>query len=194
MPTTQIAYNSSRSSTTGYSLYYANYRYEPTTYRDPKDIESISVGASDKAHQIQELHQKLSDQIAKKNLTTSRNANKQRIEGPTFKEGDKVFLSRRNLKTKRPCDKLDNRRIGLFEIQAVKRPVTYKLNLLEGMRIHPVFHKSLLELAPENAELETKIELEDEDYKVESIKSLEKFGRQWKYLVKWQGWLESQNT
>src|SRR6185369_11856292 len=31
-------------------------------------------------------------------------------------------------------------------------------------------------------------------YEVEEIKDLRKFGSQWKYLVKWQGWPESQNT
>ena len=62
------------------------------------------------------------------------------------------------------------------------------------MRVHPVFHKKLLERAPPDAELATDIELEDDEYEVEEIRDLRKVGRQWKYLVKWQGWPESQNT
>ncbi|KAK1918667.1 hypothetical protein P3342_001716 [Pyrenophora teres f. teres] len=62
------------------------------------------------------------------------------------------------------------------------------------MRIHPVFHKKLLEPAPPDAELATDVELEDDEYEVEEIKDLRKDGRQWKYLVKWQGWPESHNT
>ncbi|KNG51189.1 hypothetical protein TW65_01659 [Stemphylium lycopersici] len=43
------------------------------------------------------------------------------------------------------------------------------------MRIHPVFHKKLLEPAPPNAKLAEDIELEDDEYKVEEIRDLRKF-------------------
>ena len=62
------------------------------------------------------------------------------------------------------------------------------------MRVHPVFYKKLLEPAPLDAKLATDIELEDDEYEVEEIRDLQKIGRQWKYLVKWLGWPESQNT
>ncbi|KAH7551044.1 reverse transcriptase [Bipolaris maydis] len=194
LPTAQLAYNSTKSATTKHSPHYANYGYEPVAHRDPKDIESIAVGADDKAKLMRELHEELSKNIAQRNLTTSKAANKLRIEGPTFKKGDKVFLSRQNLKTKRPCKKLDNLRIGPFEILEEIGKVNYKLKLPQGMRIHPVFHKKLLEPAPPDAELATDIELEDDEYEVEEIKDLRKIGSQWKYLVKWQGWPESHNT
>jgi hypothetical protein len=42
------------------------------------------------------------------------------------------------------------------------------------MRVHPVFHKKLLEPAPLDAELATDIELEDDEYEVEEIKDLQK--------------------
>ena len=194
LPTAQLAYNSTRSATTKYSPHYANYGYEPTAHRDPKDVESIAVGADDKARLMRELHEELSKNIAHRNLTTAKAANKQRIEGPTFKKGDKVFLSRQNLKTKRPSKKLDNLRVGPFEILEEIGTVNYKLQLPPGMHIHPVFHKKLLEPAPPDAELATDIELEDDEYEVEEIKDLRKFRGQWKYLVKWRGWPESHNT
>jgi hypothetical protein len=74
-------------------------------------------------------------------------ANKKRIEGPILKKGDKVYLWRRNIRTKRPSNKLNFLKIRLFLIKEVKGLVNYKLRLLEGMRIYPVFHKSLLEPA-----------------------------------------------
>ena len=46
------------------------------------------------------------------------------------------------------------------------------------MRVHPVFHKKLLERAPPDAELATDIELEDDEYEVEEIRDLRKVGRQ----------------
>ena len=57
---------------------------------------------------MQELHKKLSKNIAYRNLTLARLANKQRIKGLTFKKGDKVFLLQQNLKTKQLSKKLDN--------------------------------------------------------------------------------------
>jgi hypothetical protein len=62
------------------------------------------------------------------------------------------------------------------------------------MRIYPVFHKKLLEPAPQNAEVATDIELEDDEYTVEEIIDLRTKGRQRQYKVKWQGWLENYNT
>ena len=60
------------------------------------DIESIAPNAEEKAMKLQALHKELSERIAKRNLTTSKQANKKRIEGPTFKKGDRVFLSCEN--------------------------------------------------------------------------------------------------
>ena len=57
---------------------------------------------------MRELHEELSKNIAYKNLTLARAANKQRIKRLTFKKGDKVFLLQQNLKTKRLSKKLDN--------------------------------------------------------------------------------------
>ena len=83
-------------------------------------------------------------------------------------------MSRQNLKTKRLCRKLDNLQVGPFEILEEIGKVNYKLKLPQGMRIHPVFHKKLLEPAPPDAELATDIELEDNEYKVKEIRDLQK--------------------
>ena len=108
MLTAQLAYNSTKLATTKYLLHYANYRYELTAYQDLKDIESIAVGADNKACLMRELHKELSKNIAYRNLTLARAANKQKIKGLTFKKGDKVFLLQQNLKTKQLSKKLDN--------------------------------------------------------------------------------------
>ena len=64
----------------------------------------------------------------------------------TLKEGDKVYLIRRNIKTKRLSDKLNHKKIGLYKIKKVKSLVNYELALLSNMNIYPVFYISLLEL------------------------------------------------
>ena len=53
-----------------------------------------------------------------------------RVEGPTFKEGDRVFLLYRNFRIKgRPSGKLDYIKTGPYIITKVISPVNYKLKL-----------------------------------------------------------------
>ncbi len=72
----------------------------------------------------------------------------------------------------RPSDKLDYKKIGLFEIEKKIRTVNYRLKLPKYMRIHPVFHVVLLEPAPHNAPTIAPDLAEDNElieYKVEDI-------------------------
>lgn len=84
-----------------------------------------------------------------------------------------MYLLRQNIKTKRPSSKLDHLKLGLFKIEEKIGLVNYRLKLPKSIgRIHPTFHISLLEPAPENAELAIYIEIEEEtedEYKVEAI-------------------------
>ena len=74
-------------------------------------------------------------------------ANKRRSYGPDLKEGDSIYLRRKNIKTKRLNSKLDHTKLGPFKINKVIGLVTFRLQLLLTIRIYPIFHKSLLELA-----------------------------------------------
>jgi len=90
----------------------------------------------------------------------------------TNRQTDKVYLSRRNIKTTRLLDKLDYKKIGLFEIEAKIRDVNYRLKLLKYMRIYLVFYVVLLELVLYNV-LTIVLQLLKENklikYKVEDI-------------------------
>ena len=66
-----------------------------------------------------------------------------------FKKGDKVYLLRKNIKTKRPSDKLNYKKLRLYNIRKIIRLVNYELALLKLIgKIHLVFYISLLKLAP----------------------------------------------
>ena len=80
----------------------------------------------------------------------SRYYNRRHQEAPKLKEGDKVYLLRKNIRIRRPNNKLDFKKIEPFEIDKQIRKVNFRLILLEIMRIHPVFYIALLEPAPEN--------------------------------------------
>jgi hypothetical protein len=71
--------------------------------------------------------------------------NKLKLEGPRFREGDLVYLLRRNVKIIRFSDKLDYRKFGPFKVKRNIKNISYELYFLFTMRIYPVFHIFLLE-------------------------------------------------
>ena len=72
-------------------------------------------------------------------------ANRKRLRGLTFKEGDKVYLLRRNIKSDKLIKKLDIVKLGLFKIRKFKGLVSFELELPKRIRIYLVFYKLLLE-------------------------------------------------
>jgi hypothetical protein len=64
----------------------------------------------------------------------------------SFRVGDKVRLSTANLSLPSSMSrKLTTRFVGPFVVERVVNPVAYKLTLPESLKIHPVFHVSLLQ-------------------------------------------------
>ena len=123
---------------------------------------------------------------------------------PEFKVGDWVWLNQRNIETTRPSQKLDQKRLGPFEIVAVigESKAAFELKLPPHWRIHPVFHASLLDpyrankirgreqpspAPPEivNGELE---------YEVETILDSRIRRNKLQYLVSWKGYSPEERT
>jgi hypothetical protein len=92
---------------------------------------------------------------------------------PTLKEKNKVYLIQRNIQTKQLNTKLDHKKLGLFKIKKVIRPVNYKLVLPKTINIHLVFHISLLELILPGVLLAPVTEIEpvnpNAEYKIREI-------------------------
>src|SRR5687768_1653496 len=64
------------------------------------------------------------------------------------------------------------------------------------MKIHPVFHISLLEPAPKDVPLERNLELEKDadEYEVERILDSRVIKNKIQYLIKWKNYLPEENT
>jgi len=146
-------------------------------------------------HYLHRMLQKELQRIAQK---TAVQANKKRSEGPDFQEGEMVYLLRKNIKTKRPSNKLDHTKLGPYKIKRKKGPVSFELDLPKTMRIHPTFHKSLLEAChnPEARPGQVTVdpEIQEPEYEVEEIKANKVRKGQPYYLIKWKGYDESENT
>ena len=197
LPMAQFSYNSSPTETTKKTPFFANYGYEKVAYREEGQTEVESPEARLKAHQLKELHKELSKELQ---FVAERNAqqyNKKRSQEPTLKKGDMVYLLRRNIRTTRPSDKLDHKKLGPFKIKKTKGRLNYELALPATMKIHPVFHISLLEPAPPGAPKAPDTEVipdPEKEYEVEQILDHKKVRNVLKYLVKWEGYPQSENT
>jgi len=196
LPMAQFAYNSSTAAT-GISPFYANYGLEPEAFRQPRNIERLAQRVSMSVDLMKNLHKELSRDIEFIANKSSMYYDRKRIGGPTLREGDPVYLLRKNIKTKRPSSKLDHTKLGPFKIQKVLGPLTYRLELPQTMRIHPVFHISLLEPAPRGAK-QSKLQLSDETqddvYEVEKVLDDQEIDGKTHYLIKWSGYNTSENT
>src|SRR5690606_34362405 len=197
LPTAQTAYNASISESTKTSPLYANYGIEPQTSTNPLKLRPEAEKAILETSRMKELHQQLTTELRFIQERMKKYANQQRIGGPTLERGDKVYLIRKNIRTDRPSDKLDFKKIGPFKILDKVSEVNYRLKLPDTMKIHPVFHVALLEPAHEDTPIEDTIhaETEEPEYEVEKIldSMLDDDGKI-KYLVKWKNFPHDDNT
>ncbi|KAH7442194.1 hypothetical protein KP509_03G076100 [Ceratopteris richardii] len=101
--------------------------------------------ARDKSQYLMDIHKELKEEIHKAQEQYKYYAYQHRVQNPSYRIGDKVWLLRKNLQTSRPFAKPDHQRFGPFTILAKINPVTFKLQLQSTMRIHLAFHVSMFE-------------------------------------------------
>ena len=78
--------------------------------------------------------------------------NRKKLEGPDFKEGNKVQLLYKNFKSTRLSKKLDYIRLGLFKIVTKILEIIYRLDLLVKIKIYLVQYIIILELVKGDVE------------------------------------------
>jgi len=129
-------------------------------------------------------------------------ANKARHPDPVSNQGDKVWLRRKHIRTAQPSNKLDHKQIGPYTILEKVGLRAYKLNLPATVKIHPVFHISLLEptasIEPIPGHNQPPPPLvviqEQQDWEVENAFDSRRHQNQIQYLVKWTGFHDPDRT
>ena len=116
-----------------------------------------------------------------------------------FAVGDQVLLSTKNLATE-GVHKFTSRYVGPYPVTAVISPVAYRLKLPASMRVHPVFHVSLLQpyrataafpgRSPAVRPPPVSVDAKGASYAVEAILA-KRYG---KYLVRWRGYGPEDDT
>ena len=127
------------------------------------------------------------------------------LPAPTLNVGDLVFFNRKNIATLRPTRKFDDKKFGPFKILRKLSDVVFKLSLPASMRIHPVFHVSMLEPRSTDTFVEQTVDppvpviLDDvEEFELSEILDSKWVGRSSSckvlYLVHWRGYSPSDCT
>lgn len=195
LPLAEFAYNNTVHASTNQTPFFALYGYHPRFSIHIPRVVCHSPEAKARIQTLKEIQEDLKFHIGVAQETQARYYNQHVQAPPDFNVGDKVWLIRRNIKTTRPSDKLDYRKIGPYKILEPVGTRSFRLDLPKSMsRIHPVFHVSLLESfhsntipgrhAPPPPPIIVKGEVE---YEVEAILDSRWYHRKLQYYVDWKG-------
>lgn len=198
LPVAEFAYNNTAPAN-GISPFVANYGYHPGDGNEPiAEKYGVAPEALRVSGELREIQEYLREELERTRQRMRRQQDPKRTEGPALKEGEMVYLIRKNIRTRRPNDKLDHKKLGPFGIKRVHGPVTFELDLPKTMKIHPVFHKSLLEPCYNPNAMPGPIEIDREtqepEWEVEAVLDCQPIGGKPHYLVKWSGWDAAHNT
>lgn len=198
LPFVEMAFNSSRSEATGLSPMEASFGFTPNFdgLRDSKITLSRSVDASKELLiKIRETFAQISKQLHLTQERMKRFADKLRTNAPEYRIGDLVFLDRRQIPSSSENPKMDSPFIGPFPIVKKINPVSMKLRLPSTMRIHPVFHVSLLKPCVGQHNPSENLTISERNSLTPSLllRSRTSYGKT-QFLVRWEGLGEADDS
>jgi len=150
------------------SSFFANYEFESKTLKKSREFAQLAQKATLQIEQLQLLQKKLQKNIQFLSKRMTLYANKKKDKESTLKKGNKAYLLKRNIKTKRSSNKLNHTKLESYKILEIKESINYKLDLSTSMRIHSIFHICLLKSANSNTSIQTKSsEIDSESQNIE---------------------------
>ena len=200
LPTAEFSYNNAEHSSTHYSPFYANTGLHPA-FIPRLPITSTLPAVAERLANLQEAQENISNNLLEAQRRFKRATDKRRRPAPDFQIGDQVWLSTRNLRLKVPAQKLGQKYMGPFRISGRINEVTFRLDLPHSIRVHPVFHCSLLKPFVENTfpgrhpppPPPVRVQGEEE-YIVSKILDSRLHRGKIQYLISWKGYPPEDNS
>lgn len=210
LPMAEFSANNARSETTGSTPFVANCGQHPRMgFEPPSDTPRPSyqqpqvLRVNEFVSDMDDLTTHLREEMAWAQAVYEEKANRSRTPAPAYQIGDSVWLSLRHQKTLRPAKKLDWKNAGPFKVLQVVSPYAYRLELPSSMKIHPVFHTSLLHpsaafsdsLPGQVQPPPPPIEVDGEpEYTVEDLVDARLHYRRLQFRVRWTGYGPEDDT
>uniref|UniRef100_A0A8C5PIT9 Gypsy retrotransposon integrase-like protein 1 n=1 Tax=Leptobrachium leishanense TaxID=445787 RepID=A0A8C5PIT9_9ANUR len=193
IPWAEYALNSAVSEATGHSPFFTVYGFDPPVL--PSTFPDTAIPALDEhLVSLKETWGRVKRALEDSSVTQKIKADRHRRPAPVYQVGDRVWLSSRNIKLLVPSMKLAPRYIGPYKILRRINPVSYALALPSHIRIHNVFHVSLLKPLLCNRYTKARVppplvSVEgEEEFEVEAILDARVSRGVLQYLVDWVGY------
>ncbi|TPX33158.1 hypothetical protein SeLEV6574_g08402 [Synchytrium endobioticum] len=205
LPTAEFAHNNTYHTSIGMSPLQATTGQDASIEFLGSNTETPSSSTVPEASKMKErmdtIYKQVTWHLERALQRHKKNADEYRREEFSYNAGDEVMLSTKSIRTDRPTKKLDYKWIGPYLIKRKINNVAYEIELPHNVRIHNVFHISLLKpyirpkdptrQLPKPPPLRIK---EDEGFIIENILDVRRRGKGWEYLIKWEGYGEEDNT
>ncbi|KAH0611893.1 uncharacterized protein H6S33_009945 [Morchella sextelata] len=145
----EFSANNQVSASTKSTPLFANYGFHPqyTVTIKPLDRTPPSLNAKDFTLKMKELHEHLCSIICTAQDQQKEAVNAKQMPGRCYNVGNIVFVSAKNIRTARNSRKLGWKKLGPLPVKEMISPYAYRIDLPRNMKMHPVFHVSLLDLA-----------------------------------------------
>jgi hypothetical protein len=162
---------------------------------DPPERESQA--ATRRAEELRRSRSSTSRLWERAQATWSKHYNSKH-KPKSYAPGDLVLLSAKNIQLSRPSKKLSDRFLGPFTVLKVVGKNAYTLALPKKYgRLHNTFHVALLEpftVRPGRSPPAPIDIAGEEEWEVEQVLDVKSTKAGWRYLVRWTGFSEAEDT